>query len=306
MGRSVRPAFPLGCCLAALPAMLAAQSAGLTTADLKGVTRSRDGSPAAGVKVTLHRADLNETWTTTSDGAGNFRFRMLPAGNYLLQAPRQGEYAAQAPVTLRVGGTAQQDLTLSPAMADKVVVVEAPLDSERTQVASVVDESRIAQLPINRRNFADFSLTTPYVALGNLPKGDGVPDSGLSFSGMTPRQNNFLLDGLDNNDLGDGAIRGSISQEAVQEFQVISGGCSAETGRALGGIVNTITKQGTNDLKGSVFLFLKSGSLDATSTTGDERRQQYGASVGGPILKDRFFYFAAVERMRRTDENIVR
>ncbi len=286
--------------------MLAAQSTGLTTADLKGVTRSGDGSPLAGVRVTLHRADLNETWTTTSDGTGNFRFRMLPAGNYLLQVPRQGEYAAQAPVSLRVGSTAQQDLTLSLAIADRVVIVEAPLDSERTQVASVVDESRIAQLPINRRNFAEFSLTTPFAALGNLPKGDGVPDSGLSFSGMTPRQNNFLLDGLDNNDLGDGSIRASISQEAVQEFQVISGGYSAETGRALGGIVNTITKQGTNDLRGSVFYFSKSGSLDATSATSDERRQQYGASVGGPVLKDRIFYFAAVERMRRTDENIVR
>ncbi|MBL0209327.1 MAG: carboxypeptidase regulatory-like domain-containing protein [Holophagaceae bacterium] len=305
MGIPILRALQLGLVLGALPGALAAQSAGVTTSDLKGVVRSPQGEPVPGAALTLRRADLNGTWTTTSDGAGRYRFRMLPAGNYLLKAKAKAEHAAQAPVTLQVGGTAQQDLMLASSVAEQTVAVEAPGDSERTQVASVVDESSISNLPINLRNFAGFSLTTPFAAVGNLPAGKGSPDSGLSFAGMTPRQNAFLLDGLDNNDLGLGAPRSSLSQEAVQEFQVISGGFSAEHGRALGGIVNTVTKQGTNELKGSLFWFSKTGSLDATSTTSAEHRQQYGASVGGPILKDRLFYFAAVERMQRTDQNIV-
>ncbi len=305
MGRSILPIYPLGILFAALPMVLVAQSTGVTTADLKGMARLSNGSPVPGAVVALRRADMNETWTTTSDRDGRYRFRLLPAGNYFLKALGNSGFTAQAQVALQVGSTAQQDLLLAVAIADRTLMVEASMDSERTQVASGVDEALISNLPINRRSFVDFSLTTPFAAIGNLPTGDGVLDSGLSFAGKTPRQNNFLLDGLDNNDLGGGALRGSISQEAVQEFQVISGGFSAEFGRALGGIVNTITKQGTNELKGSLFHFSKSGSLDATSTTSAEHRQQYGASIGGPIIKDRLFYFVAVERMQRTDENFV-
>lgn len=302
----------LGLFVGVLPMVLVAQSTGVTTADLKGVVRANNGQPLAGVRMTLKRADQNESWTTTCDAEGNYRFRLLPAGTYTLQINSASMDQVVAFVTLQVGSTSIKDLVLYPKgqTPDLVVTVEdSSRDAERTQVAAVVDQNFITNLPINRRSFVDFSLTTPFAAVGNLPTGNGSLNSGLSFAGMTPRQNNFLLDGLDNNDLGGGALRASISQEAVQEFQVISGGFSAEYGRALGGIVNTITKQGTNELKGSVFYFLRPGHLDAKSPFGtdnsDYRLKQYGASVGGPILKDSLFYFAAVERSQKTDNNIV-
>lgn len=302
------PAFPLGMVLCALPMALAAQSTGVTTADLKVVVRDSEGRPLAGARISIVKEDIHDSWNGISGPNGQYRFRLLPAGTYRVQATATGMQPRQRVVTLQIGTTDMLDLVLAPdgGMDGRVVLVdESAKGVERTQIARVVDETLISDLPINQRNFVNFSLTTPFAATSNLPTGNGSPGSPLSFSGMTPRQNNFLLDGLDNNDLGGGAVRASISQEAVQEFQVISGGLSAEFGRALGGVVNTITKQGTNELKGSVFYFFKSGSLDATSTTSDEHRQQYGASVGGPILKDRLFYFAAVERMQRTDENLV-
>jgi len=107
--------------------VLAAQSTGVTTADLKGLVRLKDGAPMAGVVVTLHRADLNGTWTTTSDRDGRYRFRLLPAEKFFIRAQVKPEHAAQAPVTLQVGSTAQQDLMFTLAIADRVVVVVAPI-----------------------------------------------------------------------------------------------------------------------------------------------------------------------------------
>ena len=297
----------LGFAFGSLPMVLAAQSTGVTSADLKGVVRASNGAPVAGAEIQARRIETGEVWQTTSDAAGEYRFRLLPADAYSIRATKAQVGARTRNIVLQLGTTGEVDLALDllgHEVASADVMVEAG-DTERTQISTVVGEYLISNLPINRRSFVDFSLTTPFAATSNLPTGNGSLSSPLSFSGMTPRQNNFLLDGLDNNDLGGGALRASISQDAVQEFQVISGGLSAEFGRALGGIVNTITKQGTNDLKGSVFYFLKSGSLDAASTTSSEKRGQYGASVGGPIIKDKFFYFAAVERMKRTDENVV-
>ncbi|MBL0313635.1 MAG: TonB-dependent receptor, partial [Holophagaceae bacterium] len=312
MGRPDRWALPLGMVLSAMPMALAAQSTGVTTADLKVLVRDEAGRPLPGVSISMTRMAVHDTLTGISDARGACRLRMLPVGSYLLRATCPGMEPLGLGISLQVGSTRTLDLTLyHPTQTDviRVFVDDASSDLERTQISKVVDESLISNLPINRRSFSDFSLTTPFVAAGNLPTGNGVPDSGLSFAGMTPRQNNFLLDGLDNNDLGGGALRASISQEAVQEFQVISGGPSAESGRALGGIVNTITKQGANDLRGSVFYFHRPGSLDSKSPLGtdtdDYRLTQYGASLGGPILKDKLFYFVAVERLQKTDVNIV-
>ncbi len=312
MRLSTFSAVQLGLFLGALPLALAAQSTGVTTADLKVMVHDAGGRPLAGVKISILKEDIGDAWNGSSGPDGQCRFRLLPAGTYKVQATATGKQPRLRLVTLQIGTTDTLDLVLAADdMVDErvVLVEETTKESERTQIASVVDETFISDLPINRRNFVDFSLTNPFAAVGNLPTGNGSPNSGLSFAGMTPRQNNFLLDGLDNNDLGGGALRASISQEAVQEFQVISGGLSAEFGRALGGIVNTITKQGTNEFRGSAFFFHRPGYLDAKSPLGtdakDYRLSQYGASAGGPIIKDKLFYFVAVERLQKTDHNVV-
>lgn len=312
MRNSTFRALPLGMLLGALPIALAAQSTGVTTADLKVAVHDGQGRPVAGARISVLKEDVHDSWNGITGSNGQCRFRLLPAGLYQVQAALDGLQPLRRTLTLQVGTTAALDLALLPSEAagERVILVEETArGSERTQVARVVEETQISGLPIDRRDFVEFSLTTPFAAPGNLPTGSGTPDSGLSFSGMTPRQNNFLLDGLDNNDLGGGALRASISQEAVQEFQVVSGGLTAEFGRALGGVVNTVTKQGTNDLRGSAFYFHRPGNLDSRPPAGTGadhyRLGQFGASAGGPIIKDKLFYFMAVERMQKTDRNVV-
>ncbi len=291
--------------LAPLALTLAAQSTGPTSADLRGVVSS-GGRPVAGAMVRLVREGTGEARSVQTAADGAYALRLLPPGRYRVdvQAQGQGGWSASA-VDLQVGTTSHVDVRLAAEAGARVEVTEAGelADPSRTMVATVVGPELVSGLPIARRSFSDFALTTPAVALSNAPVNDGSPSSRLSVNGMPARQNNFMLDGLDNNDLGGGAIRSGISQEAVQEFQVITGAYGVEYGRALGGIVNTVTKSGGNDFAGSAFYFLRPGGLAADRRSLD--LHQAGASAGGAILKDRLFYFAAFERLRKTDENDV-
>lgn len=290
--------------LASLPLTLAAQSTGPTSADLRG-TVTAGGRPAAGAEVRLLREATGEVRTGRTGADGTYVLRLLPPGRYRLEVRAAGGAAWTAPaLDLAVGTTVQVDARLGDTGAKVEVVAPGELaDPTRTMAAAVVGPELIAELPISRRSFSDFALTTPAVALSNAPVNDGAPSSRLSVNGMPARQNNFMVDGLDNNDLGGGAIRSGLSQEAVQEFQVITGAYGVEYGRALGGLVNTVTKSGTNAFSGSAFYYLRPGSLAADRP--DLDLHQYGATAGGAILRDRLFYFAAFERLRKTDENDV-
>ncbi len=307
----MRPA-PWVCLVATLPAL--AQSTGVTTADLQGAIL--DGvthRPVGGAAVRLRRLATGAVVTQTADAAGAFHLRLLPVGRYELEVAAPGYAPRRMPeLELHLGATRAVEVVLPP-IAEAAVTVESThplLDPANTQVAALVDQQAIQNLPINRRTYQDFSLTTPLVTTGNPAVANpGSGSSNLVFAGITPRQNNFLVDGLDNNDLGGGAVRQTFSQEAIQEFQVITDGFSAEFGRAAGGVLNIVTKAGGNEVQGSTFFFERPGSLDARAPQGtgtrDYRQHQYGASLGGPILKDRLFYFVAVERMEARDENQV-
>ena len=296
---------------------LAAQSTGITTADLKGFCLALDpAGEVPGVTLRLTSSTTNQTRVLVSDAKGEFIFRLMPPGVYSLTIEKPG-FKTQIirELKLSLGSTANVDLLMETSIAAATVEVIADatlVDPSRTQVSSVVDNTLINNLPINRRNFVDFSLTTPGVATANSPDNGGASaNSGLTFAGANPRLNNVMVDGMDNNDVSTGSVRSTFSQEAIQEFQVVTNGFSAEYGRAAGGTVNVITKSGGNEFAGSAFFFRRDAKFDAKRPLADEgketpfTRNQYGATTSGPIIKDKLFYFVSVERLDSTDTNNV-
>ena len=157
-------------------------------------------------------------------------------------------------------------LTLNVAGGQETVnvAVDAPVvDTQRTVVSNVISQAQIEHLPINGRSFIGFSLLAPGVATDRTPQQGASGTSGLSFAGQRARSNNITVDGLDNNDSSIGSVRATFSQEAVREFQVLTNSYSAEFGRASGGVVNIVTKSGTNTMAGNLFFFLRDGALNA-------------------------------------------
>jgi hypothetical protein len=186
-------------------------------------------------------------------------------------------------------------------------------------VATVVGQQQIENLPINGRNFMSFSVITPGVGLDNTPQQGASATSGLSFTGQRARSNNIMVDGLDNNDPIVGSVRATFSQEAVREFQVLTNSYSAEFGKASGGVVNIVTKSGSNQLSGNVFGFVRDDSLNAKDhfekfdvfggaidrEKAPYKQWQYGATLGGPIRKDKTFFFLSFERLDIEANNFV-
>lgn len=300
--------------LTTLSMSLAAQSTGVTTADLRGNVRALGGAPIAKAVVRLTQDATNQVRVLTTDASGNYAFRLLPPGSYTLSVEAPNFQAKRVrELTLRLANTTEFNVDLSPieAQATVEVVGEATLvDPTRTQVSTVIDNNLINNLPINRRRFEDFSLTTPGVTTANSPdNGGAAANSGLVFAGVNPRLNNVMVDGLDNNDVSTGSVRTTFSQEAVQEFQVVTNGFSAEYGRAAGGNVNVVTKSGGNQFSGTLFYFRRDGKVDAkrplSSSESELKQDQFGATVGGAIKADKFFYFMSVERFQKKDANNV-
>ncbi len=300
--------------LTTLSLSLSAQSTGVTTADLRGSVRTAAGAPVAKATVRLTQDSTNQTRVLATDASGNYAFRLLPPGSYTLLVEAAGYSSKRVKdLVLRLGSTMDFNVNLSGVEASATVEVVGEntiVDPTRTQASTVIDNNLINNLPINRRRFEDFSLTTPGVSKANSPDNEGTAaNSGLTFAGVNPRSNNVMVDGLDNNDVSTGSVRSTFSQEAVQEFQVVANGFSAEYGRAAGGTVNVITKSGGNEFGGGLFYFRREGSLDARRplSSGDQKfsQSQFGATVSGPIVKDKLFYFVSVERYQKNDTNNV-
>ncbi len=300
--------------LTTLSLSLSAQSTGVTTADLRGSVRTTAGAPVAKATVRLTQDATNQTRVLATDASGNYAFRLLPPGSYTLSVEATGYSTKRVKdLVLRIGSTMDFNVSMTGVEASATVEVVGEntiVDPTRTQVSTVIDNNLINNLPINRRRFEDFSLTTPGVSKANSPDNGGTAaNSGLTFAGVNPRSNNVMVDGLDNNDVSTGSVRSSFSQEAVQEFQVVANGFSAEYGRAAGGTVNVVTKSGGNQFGGTVFFFRREGSLDAkrplSSGNQEFSQNQFGATVSGSIVKDKLFYFVSVERFEKNDTNNV-
>ncbi len=292
---------------------LLAQATGTTTADLRGLVVDEAGSALPGALITATNQDNGFSRQATSEVGGSFAIRLLPPGLYRVSASLPGLRAADAPnVRLSVGATTTLELRLEPSKVAEAVLVTAQtalIDRSSTELSKTVGEAKIRNLPINQRNFLEFALTTPGVTVGRGPQVGPFPTSGISINGQSPRYNNIVVDGLDNNDTAVGSVRSPISQDAVREYQVIQSPFPAEYGKAAGGVVNVVTRSGTNEWHGSAFAFFRDESLSAdnflTGTTTSFQQTQYGANLSGPILRDRLFFFAAAERLDVADANVV-
>lgn len=289
-----------------------AQTAGATSAALSGTVKDTTGAVIAGARVQVKSPSTGLEREDTSNELGGFIFNLLPPGEYEVKVEAEGFSSQLRHIQLSLGKASSLDFEMLAGGGQEVVEVTGAtpvLEASKTEISTTIDRQRIENLPINRRNFLDFSLTTPGVNIDRLPEQGPSASSGLSFNGQTPRENNITIDGLDNNDLGSSSVRSTFSQDAIEEFQVISNGFSAEYGRAVGGIVNIVTKSGTNEFHGSAFLFNRNKSLNARNAFAQSNppfsQYQYGFSLGGPIQKNKHFFFTSFERLNITATNFV-
>ncbi|HYO92070.1 MAG TPA: carboxypeptidase regulatory-like domain-containing protein, partial [Pyrinomonadaceae bacterium] len=289
-------------------------------ADLRGFVRDPQGAAVAGATVTARNPAINLERSATTDGDGFYQIINLTPGEYEVTVEAANFKRAVVPsVRLTVGQRADLDIPVELGEIGATVTVTGAttevVETSRTAVATTVDQQRIDNLPINERNYLSFALTTSTVTRDNGRPIGPAPTSGLNFGGQRGRSNLVQVDGADNTDNSVNAARTTVSQEAVQEFQVVSNSYAAEFGRAAGGVVNVVTKGGTNTFRGNVFGFLRHKSFQANNpftpveflraTTGDEKapftRAQYGATLGGPLNQDRTFFFASYERRQRNE-----
>jgi carboxypeptidase family protein/TonB-dependent receptor-like protein len=263
-----------------------------------------------GVSITVRNTSRNLFRTVMTDDQGFFRADQLAVGTYEVRLKHPGFTPYRhAGLVLNLGQTIHLEIVLAPASASAEVTVNAQpsaIDTSQTSVVSSVDQERIEELPVRSRNYLDFVLLAPGVSSSpTASPGSGstpLTGSGFTFGGLRSRSNNVSIDGLDNNDEYTGSSRTELSPEIVQEFQVVNNGLSAESGGASGGSINVVTRSGTNRIHGDAFLFAQDGAFNARDPFEMEsgkpsfRRFRAGFALGGPIVKDRTFYYAALEQ----------
>jgi len=298
--------------LSILVAASAAAQSQITTGVVDGTVVDASGAVVPGVDVEVRNADTNFSRALVTDRSGRFVALQLPPGRYSVSLRLSGfATLVQENVIVTVGETVR----LSPVMkvsglAETVTVTTAApaVDTARTAAASTLDQTTVETTPILGRKFEDLLTLTPGVSIVQGPDGDEI-----TFSGQRGVFNNISLDGGDytNGFFGEqvGGQRAAIdiTLEAVKEFQVIATGASAEFGHTAGGIVNVITKSGTNQVKGSLFHYQRVEGLTSNTSDGkplqDFHREQFGGTIGGPVARDKAFYFLAIEGVR---ENLLR
>src|SRR6266851_5580434 len=288
----------------------AAAQASRVGATFEGIVSDTSGAVIPNSKVTLRNPLTNQSRIVTTNEQGFFRAEQLAAGTYEVRVEQTG-FATyrQAGVGAGLGQTVHLDIVLAPASASEQVTVRAQpssLDPSQSSVVSSVDKERIEELPVRSRNYLDFVLLAPGVSSSPITSGASgstpLTGSGFTFGGLRSRSNNLSIDGLDNNDEYTGASRSELSPEIVQEFQVVNNGLSAESGGASGGSINVITRSGTNTIHGDAFLFAQDGAFNARDPFETEsgkpsfRRFRAGFALGGPVIKDKTFYYAALEQ----------
>jgi len=301
--------------LAALFLCLVADTGAQTSrigAALQGTVTDSSGAVIPNSKVNLRNVLTNQTRNVEANQQGFFRAEQLAVGTYEVRVEQPGfALYQQVAVQLSLGQTVYLDIALAPASESASVLVSAQpsmMDTSQTSVVSSIDQERIEELPVRNRNYLDFVLLSPGVSTAPAASSSGgaapLSGSGFTFGGLRMRSNNVSIDGLDNNDEYSGSSRTELSPEIVQEFQVVNNGLSAESGGASGGSINVVTRSGTNIVHGDAFIFAQDGLLDAREPFEADpgkpsfRRFRAGAALGGPIVKDRTFYYAAAEQER--------
>jgi len=281
------------------------------TGAIAGTVRDSTGAVVSGAKVTITDADRGTSLVISTDGQGEYEASPLRIGHYNVTVEKSGfKKAVAGPIVVDVQARPEVDVTLHVGSINETMTVttEGPqLETETSDLGEVVDSQRIVTLPLNGRNYAQLALLG--AGVGPSEPGSRVETSfGFSSNGARSLQNNFQLDGIDNNsDLGD-VLNGSAyviqpSVDAIAEFKVQTNAYSAEFGRGNGAVMNAVIKSGTNQIHGDVYEFVRNDVFDARNAFDAFGRQgyqqnQFGATFGGPIIKNRTFFFGDYEGLR--------
>src|SRR5580704_1394895 len=285
-----------------------------SVASLNGTVLDESGGTVSGASISLREMDRNTMYSATSDQSGYYAIPNLPPGRYELKAEFKGfSKYTQTGTILSVGQTATVNITLKVEAHGEQLIVSTeapPVEPNKTEISQVIDTKQINDLPISGRLFTDFALLTAGVATGRTSLQSTITEfesTRVSFGGMRDLSNEITVDGADTVNTVTGSQRSTPPQESVQEFRVVNNGFGAEYGRALGGIVNIVTKSGGNEFHGTIYDYLQNNATDARSLLqpvpdNDVLRQnQFGASLGGPIQKDKFFFYTNYEGQRRAE-----
>ncbi len=279
--------------------------------DLQGFVRDAAGGLVPNATVTARNKATNLTRDAQTNDEGFYQITNLPPGEYEVTIEAANFSRASLPsVVLTVGQRANIDIPLQAGQVSETVTITDDvvdvIDVSRTAVANTIEEVRIDNLPINQRGATDFALTISTVGRDNGRPIGPAPTSGINIGGQRGRSTLVQVDGADNTDNSINASRSTVSQEAVQEFQVITNSYAPEFGRTSGGVINVVTKGGTNDVRGNIFGFLRHRSYQARNAFAPVEdppftRAQYGGTLGGPLVKDNMFIFLSFEQRRRQE-----
>jgi len=284
-----------------------------TDATITGEIKDAQGGVLVGVEVRARNLGTGFTRTATSDGEGRFIFPGMPVGSYEIRAAREGfKPFVREQLRLAIGEAAVLDIALEVASIDTQVEVTASgelVNTQTSELSYLVSEDAIRELPLNGRNYTDLALLQPgVIAFPHRDGGSAVAHGlGVSVNGQDPRSNVYLIDGTPQNDFTNGPAGSAagtvLGIEGIREFRVETNAYSAEFGRNSGGQINAVSKSGTNDWHGSLYEFHRNDNFDArnffdTPRKPEFKRNQFGGSIGGPIKKDKTFFFFNYESLR--------
>lgn len=287
-------------------------------ASVSGRVTDPSGAVVEKANMTARHVDTNSTSATTTDREGRFRFPYLKVGPHEITVRQPGFSDAVRSLALNVG--AAYDLTFALVIGStetnvNVLSEAAVLEAARSQIAGTVSQTEVRNMPLNGRNFLDLALLVPGVSPTNtgsnqlFAETSAVPGQGISVGSQRNFSNNFVVDGLSANDDAAGLSGVFYGLDTVQEFQVVTSGAQAELGRALGGFINVVTKSGTNSLHGDLYGYFRNQRFNAANPLSNNKlpstQAQYGASLGGPVVRDRSFYFGSFEQRQLNQSGLI-
>lgn len=290
-----------------------------TTGTITGLITDSEGAVIAGATVTIRNTGTNLTRTTTTNESGQYQVTLLPVGEYEIKVEVEGFSTTQAQVVLQINQVLRADfkLTVAALMGDIIEVRsnEALITVDNSTQSTVIDNKKIVDLPLNGRNFLQLGTLIPGAAAAPGGGGaEGATESGaFSVGGQRDRAINYYIDGTDNNQVINNNTAASASVDAIQEFTILTSTYSAEYGRNSGAVVNVVTKSGTNTLHGTLFEFLRNDKFDASNFFDNAagqpkpkfRNNQFGFTLGGPLVKDKLFYFLNYEGQQTRVANTI-
>lgn len=311
--------FILFICVSVSLAARAHGQQNVTSGALSGRIEDSSGSIVGGANVTATNLETNQRLSTTSDQEGRYRFPYLRTGDYELLVEATGFAGISKHFTVLIGQTIELPFKLEVAGVSANVNIsntDLPLvETARSQVTETIRPREITDLPLNGRNFLDLALLIPGVAPTNtgsnqrFAETSAVPGQGISIAGQRNLYNSFILDGVSANDDAADLTGSYYSEEVIDQFQVVTSGGIAEFGRASGGVVNILTRSGTNDYRGNFYGFARNQRFDARNPLAPTKdlltQAQYGGTMSGPVRHDRTFFFTNFEQTRRNYSAVI-